>query len=1061
VTATNHWQAAVAAIPSRGSTAARPGSLAGLAAARREHQGQFFTPEALSDYVWRYVKALRFVDFRGQPAEPQTISLFDNSCGTGRLFRNAEPGRHILYGCDVDADAINALSEAAVSAGIDATFIAAGMELVRPPVATVGIINPPFGLNFQSPFLIPSKGVTAYGRFGPDTSALSQAYALVHALDGCRVVFAILPETFATTLPKIPCLAGHLRAIIKLPSGLFAEEGTDVRVSLAVLSSSESSAAHVEAVVDDLAGPIVDVPMTLSADGLRHKPPRNRYFDESTPSITLPVTGDRTVRVVRSGHRIVLKFACGLVEAKVRNAILRERIVQGDRERRLPKGVEFTGQGLLDIEAHLFSEGAQTGLETVAARIRNAGGHPVICDSLKGYYRHRLKQDRLRHAPLRRWVNVEGAPDLSTLDAGARFRVDTVVAHVVDLTSWGGPAFIKGRGYDAEVTVDARGDRTYRVWASSEVHRDYTAEELLARFRPALEVAEGWRLLHAGRRIVFPERAAHRTRLAEALGLRGILSWQPDAGEDCYQFEDVVELSMAPRGVLAWDMALGKGRAAIALALLGGQRNLIVVESHLVPELETEFEKMGIDRSTWQVIESPAQLKALRRVNVISYARLRRPVERGSRKTYACMMRRRLHTVVADEAELLSNEDSQQVRALWKLSPKRRYALSGTAIGSYCRNALPLLFWAAGDGMSYQVYGNHRPFICEANVASMAYAERGIDVFRDRHVTLDWAVREFEDSLKNGAKREVPRLRNVETFREWLAPHLLRRVLGEPEVERWIKVKPPVTSIVTVDWDHDHLRKYLKTAWEFANWYREQKELADRDHRNINHVTLLARIGEVCLAANAPSKLKMPGVAHRSLTSKQRWCVARIAKLHAQGRKTIVFGTNPSPLRQMAAELDAIGIRSVVYAGDTSIATRTAALNREFRNGKTTVVFITYGSGRKGLNLPQATRIICYNRVWTPKEENQAIRRAVRPQQLEEVECEFVHLAGSIDEYMAQMTAHKKDSIDAGVDYADQLLAGEDFLHIDTILSRFCKDLRERFGVDCDHHLMEMLESVA
>lgn len=1056
-----HWQSELDRIASRGSTAQRPGGLAGLAAARREHHGQFFTPPALADYLWRYVEAVQFVDYRDRPTDPGVISLFDSSCGTGRLFRNACPERHTLYGCDIDADAISALSAAANAAGFNSTFLNAGMERIRLPQATFGLLNPPFGINLQSPFLIPAEGVTAYGRYGANTSALSQAYALLQAISACEVSFAILPDSFAGALHGLPRIAPHVHAIIRLPPGLFRAESTEVRVCLVVMTRLEADPGYAPLVaeVSDLSGPLVDLDLRMTVSW-RSKPPKLCELDTGQPAITIPVTGDRTVRMVRSGRRVELKFACGLVQAKVLNSLLRERIVQERGAPRLPKGVVHTGQGALELESLLFVDRIGSGLATLQAAIRTAGGDPKLCDSLAGYYRRRIRSEALRRTPLRRWANVDGAPDLTSLEVGRTFDAIATTSHALDPSVWGGAVFRKGATYSVQALVDDAGLRTYRVTAVADETRDYSLEEFCRRFRAELAPEKGWRLVHAGRRDAFPELARQRATQAERLGLHPLLAWD-DSGEACYQFEDVVELSMSPRGVLGWDMALGKGRAAIALALMGGRRNLIVVEAHLVPELIEEIGKMGLPRDAWQAIETPSQLADLRRINIISYARLRRRVAASKRDTYARRLRRRLHTVVADEADLLANDASQQSRALWMLSPKRRYALSGTAIGNYCRNALPLLHWAAGDGTAHQMYGEHAPYVQASNVKSMEYARRGAEVFRERHVTLEWAVREFEDDLKTGAKREVPRLKNVEAFRDWLAPHLLRRVLGEPEIERWVRVPVPTRNVHTIEWDTDHLRKYLRTAWEFSRWYEQHLREAREGKRNVNLISLLAKISEVMLASNAPTMLKMPGCAHGATTAKQRWCMEMLRKFHGEGRKTIIFGTNPEPLRRMAELLEHEGIRSVLYTGGTGIKKRTEQLNREFRHGDASAAFITFGAGRTGLNLPQGSRIILYNRAWAPKIEEQAIRRAVRPQQTEQVECHYGHLRGGIDEYMAQLVGMKRDAIDAGVDFGDQEIASSELIHLDTILLRFCKELCSNFGLASNDDLMEFLSHAA
>jgi len=58
------------------------------------------------------------------------------------------------------------------------------------------------------------------------------------------------------------------------------------------------------------------------------------------------------VRVVRHNRRVILKFQCGLTEAKVLNALYVDHALTG--ETRLPTGVQFIGQGKFDLHVALL-----------------------------------------------------------------------------------------------------------------------------------------------------------------------------------------------------------------------------------------------------------------------------------------------------------------------------------------------------------------------------------------------------------------------------------------------------------------------------------------------------------------------------------------------------------------------------------------------------------------------------------------------------------------------------------------------------------------------------------
>jgi hypothetical protein len=148
--------------------------------ARQRHLGQFFTPDAIAAFMWQFV---------GNFMPNRKVSILDNSVGSGRLLQFANPDRHMLYGVDVHGDAIAAVQGVIEAAGFDCDFRRTGMEHIHPQSFDIAVINPPFSIHLESPNLKPLPGTT-WGRYGPNTSALSHEYALQQALDASQVVVA-------------------------------------------------------------------------------------------------------------------------------------------------------------------------------------------------------------------------------------------------------------------------------------------------------------------------------------------------------------------------------------------------------------------------------------------------------------------------------------------------------------------------------------------------------------------------------------------------------------------------------------------------------------------------------------------------------------------------------------------------------------------------------------------------------------------------------------------------------------------------------------------------------
>lgn len=1041
------WYGSLASIESRGSTAPRAASLADMADRRRMHLGQFFTPAPVAQLMWK-IASQAMEGYRARSPSAR-LSILDNSVGTGRLLQFADPAVHLLFGVDVDAGAVGALGETAKAAGFECEFRACGMEEIRPRQFDVALINPAFSVSLSSPLLEPYP-CTCYGRFGDNTSALSHAYALAQAVEAARIVVALLPASFAAEVATqasrflYPHHAIRLRAHIRLPGGLFREEGADVRVALLVFDAAPRRQEEFTlASIEDTPPPLG---LTLKAD-YRGVPKLGfRHVADTGPSITRAVTGQNRVRVVHDGRRIGLRFACGLVEAKVLNAVLIARVAgKVAPGHRLPRGVRYTGQGALDLEVHLAQPDPLASFEALLATIRQAGGVPEVDSGLTGYFRRRVRNHAIRRAPFGHTVWVaEGT-------VGGSEQVEGVARRdqVADPTVWASKLIRKGtrlqfrRGAGGQ--FDFRfGERDYQI----------DAQALEARFALAAGAAQsGWVTVHRSLQATFAPRAREIERRMVALGIDRWLSFG-------YQKDDLVELTLKGNGIAGWQMGLGKARLALALVLLSGcKHGLIAVEAGLVDEMLRELRGLPIPATEWQVIDSPARLATLRRINLVSYERLRLPRVRKSAKrgtpqvadTYAGALRRRIGLMVCDEGDLLSNPTSWQSRAVWQVSPKRRIVLSGTPLGNMPRDVLPILAFACGDGTAAQPYGWHRGYL-EANWrASMSQAQRGIDAFREDFVTVAWSTVLYEETLVHGAKREIPRIANLERYRALLAPHVKRRTLREPAVAEHIKIPEPMIEVIDLQWDEAHLAYYLKVADEFGDYYRRMRD-ALGEGKQANLVAILAKLRAVLFACDFPQHGVEGFGAYMPLTSKQRWAINRLVQLGQEGTKSILYAENPGQLELIHQHLSARGVDSLVFDGKTSIAARTQALAQRWRFGPCNVLLASLGVTQKGLNLYQAKNIILLSRSWSATTEQQAIARALRPQQTQRVAVELPHLAGSINVYQAQMTEFKADAAAAGLDWAIAQTDTREYLQLDAVLEQFVADLAGMRGLA--HHEM-------
>ncbi len=1058
MSAGSKWYGDLAALPSLGATLQKAATLGELHEARRQNLAQFWTPTPVAALVWRI--ALEAIDKALKRKPGAKVRLIDTSIGSGRLVQFADPALHSVDGVDVHEVSVSALSDRLLAAGFEFTMHTAGMEQIKAGRGHYGValINPPFSLHMETALLEP-YACTAHGRFGPNSSALSHAYALHQALDLADVVVAILPRGYANDAFAERVGGSRLRALLHLPGAAFADEGTQVATSILVYGRERVSTPAAELRIqslDDALPPFeLDCMTTAESHG---RPLAVRTCEHGTPAITLPATGDRKVRVVRRGSQIKLGFRCGLTQARVMNALLRRQIDRyADPSHRYPAGIDTEGQGILDIELHLMQADPLGSFQQLLSKIAQVGGVPSIDAGFLPYIRRRLRRLTVERTPIRHSILVPAGGDLrQDLDNAETLTATARHAHLLDPHRWGSPRIAAGAAVTLHRSIEPDGE--YFHYSQGGVTARLSRAELLDRFElPAIaasvDEADQWIVRYEGRAKAFPQHAALLRRRAHALGLHRWLSWG-------FQLDDVIEMSMTAGGKVIGGhaMGLGKARMAVSLCLLGqGQYNLIVVEASLIDEFTAELRTLGVDRSQWQVIDSPPSLNELRQINLISYTRLRMPVHQQRPKaTYAKALRGRLHTVIADEAHCVSNDESDQVRALYCLRPKRRYGLTGTPCGNYPRSLLPLIVWVAGDGTAAQVYGRRRPYMTPELLRTMIDARRGVDVFREKFVTVEWCTYEWAESMTEGAKREVPTLSSLDAYRAYAGRFVLRRLWEEPEVARYIRIPTPDIQTIELEWDDAHLAYYLAVAEEFAQWWRAARSGAVRDGKRVNLVAILARLGAVFQAANYPQGLDGPAGAYAPLTSKQRTVVDYLAGNHAAGRKTIVFATSPNLLSLLAGQLDARGVESVLYTGRVPLRRRTLELNQRFRHGSCSTLLASFGVGQAGLNLPQASDEVFYNRCWSPRQEQQALYRALRPQQKNELRVARFHLRGSLDQYMARMVAMKVDASRAGLDWGTPEYSAHDFEHWLSILDSFCNEIAQLRNIK-RHDLKEHL----
>lgn len=987
--------------------------LADLHARRLMTDGQIFTPLWVAKVIWSWIEIMRVE--ATQHFGIKRFHVMDNSVGSGRLLAYANPAHYTLYGIDIDQNCISLLTEDADEAGFDAHFKTGSMANLHASGMQFAIINPAFSLTLSSPDLTPGL-TTRYGLYGANTAATSDEYAIEQAMKAANIVFAVLPTSSRDLINAH--WSAQLVAEISLPAKTFISEGANVDTMIFVLDSQRKTPTT---------GNLTPQRLVLKANGslsgdlvlprLAKSQPRDTFFHfkddaSSRPKITLPVTGDNSVTLHHHHRRLILSFRCGLTQARVMNALLREKL---DRSigHRYPQGVRFEGQGRLMLNLYLLQPDPYAAFAETLDIIRTAGGFPEVSPTLTGYFKRCVSEHRQASRPFSRVAQMPIGDAAQTVTARSfgLLRSGTVTA-----------SYFKGE------SLQYRFDDGNHFVSKNGVEQQFNTDSFSRAFcenKAEAEVRYDWRQL-------FPAKPLHgRGNQGNAVPL-----WP-------YQQDDLNEILSHPTGcIVGWDMGLGKARLAIALALAGGMHNLVVVEPGLVPEMKRELDKIGISCDMWQHITQSEQLQSLRKVNLISIALLRKELPGLKSKTFAKALRRHLHTVVVDEGSMLCNGYSKQTSAIKALAPRKLYVLDGTPIRNYPRDVLPLVQLSHGN-RAHQPYQQFGTFLEPRLLHSMELARRGLDAFVEDFVVFEWVTAEFADGLRKGAKREIPVIQDLAKFRQWLVPLVKRRVRNEPDCAAFAGCKDPVyLPIHNVDWDDDHLRHYLQVSLTFAEWYTQNRLKLLAGEKGGSLITVLARLEACNAAVNAPFVARENSMAlYTPLTSKMRMAIKRLQELVSKGHKVILYTRYPAVTERLQLELDKLQLESVLFHGGISIQERTHALDADFRFGNKSVLLATSGVTQRGLNIEQADYILQYDRDWSGAKEAQMIHRTTRPGQKKQVFVERLHLAGSIDDYIGQMADFKAATANAALDYGDGMSNSNEFIHMDSILEAFCTSI--------------------
>ncbi|MFI0742793.1 SNF2-related protein [Streptomyces sp. NPDC021100] len=431
--------------------------------------------------------------------------------------------------------------------------------------------------------------------------------------------------------------------------------------------------------------------------------------------------------------------------------------------------------------------------------------------------------------------------------------------------------------------------------------------------------------------------------------------------------------------LLGDDMGLGKSVQAIALMAhrrqSGASRGLpvlVVAPASMVLTWVQQVQKFAPTTPVRTYHGPGRSLAALEpdTVVVTSYGTLLQDRDLLAGRTYSL--------VVADEAQHVKNPASQRAQALARIPALTRVGLTGTPIENGLKDLWALLHWT-----------NPQLF-----------------------ASLPHFMRRF-GALEAGPAPDVAAAMNRLVGRV-----LLRRRKTDPAVS--LQLPPKIDSTHALELTPAQVGLYTRTAQMAMDAVRK----ATGQERSGLVLRLLAHLRQVC---NSPLHLKIGAADSGRLTaaldrydpdraSREACKLAALDDLVPaiidSGESVVMF----SEFRTMAMLLHrhaaAWGLQPLLHTGAMTPGEKDAALTA-FRRRAKPLLIVTYGSGGTGLDLTVASHAVLVDRPFNPARVAQATDRLHRPGQNRTVHAHHLRVAGTVEDKIDQMLAHKLGLLDA------------------------------------------------
>ena len=417
-------------------------------------------------------------------------------------------------------------------------------------------------------------------------------------------------------------------------------------------------------------------------------------------------------------------------------------------------------------------------------------------------------------------------------------------------------------------------------------------------------------------------------------------------------------------GILADDMGLGKTIQLLAVlqSYIEEEKNpkpsMVVCPSSLSLNWKNEINKFTPEIKTLVISgtaeERMTQIESIRDYNLVitSYDLLKRDIESYKLANYD------FKYIIADEAQYIKNNNTQNAKAIKEINSETRFALTGTPI----ENSLSEL-WSIFDFIMPGYLYSYKKF-------KDVYETQ---IIRDND---GWAIEKLKMQIE---------------------PFILRRTKKQVLTE----LPDKTITVLNNEMQDEQLKLYMSFLSNARDEVKNEIKNNGFDKSQIKILALLMRLRQICCH---PSLFISN---YEGESSKLNQCIELLKDAISSGHKILLFSGYSSMLEIIEKELKKENIQYFKLTGQTNVGDRIKLVEEFNNNDEIKVFLISLKAGGTGLNLIGADMVIHYDPWWNLSAENQATDRTYRIGQKKNVQVYKLITKDSIEERIYELQERK------------------------------------------------------